>query len=412
MLAAALETCGQTQQFGFLDAGRGLDRHDARLALGERAGLVDHQRVDLLQALQRLGALDQHARLRAAPDADHDRHRRGETQRAGAGDDEDGDGRDQAIGEARLRSPDRPRRECQERRTDHGRHEPARDLVRQPLNGRAAALGLRHHLHDLREHRVAADLVGAHDEAARLVHGAADDPVADALGHGHGFSRHHGLVDRTSPFEDLAVDRHALAGPHAQAVADNDLIEAHILVRAVGPDAAGHLRGEIEQRANGAAGLLAGLQLQNLPEQHKHGDDGRRLEIDGNGAVMAAHRRREHTRQQGSDDAVDPRHAGAHGDQREHVEIAGLERGPGALEERPAGPQHDRCRQHELNPVRCLLAEPLMQIRQVPAHLQHEHRQGERQADPEPPGHVGEFGIGCRVRRHHLRLQRHAANGA
>ena len=36
-------------------------RRRARLALGQRAGLVDHQRVDLLQRLERLGVLDQHA---------------------------------------------------------------------------------------------------------------------------------------------------------------------------------------------------------------------------------------------------------------------------------------------------------------------------------------------------------------
>ena len=50
---------------------------------------------------------------------------------------------------------------------------------------------------------------------------------------------------------------------------------------------------EIEQRADGAAGLLARLQFQHLPEQNQHGDDGRSLEIDGDRAVMAAHRRRE-----------------------------------------------------------------------------------------------------------------------
>ena len=83
-----------------------------------------------------------------------------------------------------------------------------------------------------------------------------------------------------------------------------------------------------------------------------------------------------------------------------------------ALEERPARPQHDRCRQHELHPVRCLLAEPSMQVRQVSAHLQCEHRHGEHQADPEPPRHVGELGIGPRVGRRHLRLERHAADRA
>ena len=34
----------------------------------------------------------------------------------------------------------------------------AGDLVGQPLDRRAGALRLGHHLHDLREHRVAADL--------------------------------------------------------------------------------------------------------------------------------------------------------------------------------------------------------------------------------------------------------------
>jgi len=66
------------------------------LPFGQCAGLVDHQRVDLFHALQRLGILDQDAGLRAASDADHDRHRRRQSQRAGASDDQDADGRDQA----------------------------------------------------------------------------------------------------------------------------------------------------------------------------------------------------------------------------------------------------------------------------------------------------------------------------
>ncbi len=44
-----------------VEAGRRNDRRHRRLALGERAGLVDHQRVDLLHMLERLGVLDQDA---------------------------------------------------------------------------------------------------------------------------------------------------------------------------------------------------------------------------------------------------------------------------------------------------------------------------------------------------------------
>ena len=50
------------QHVVFVDAGRRRDRDQARLALGQRAGLVDDQRVDFPQQLDRLGVLEQHAR--------------------------------------------------------------------------------------------------------------------------------------------------------------------------------------------------------------------------------------------------------------------------------------------------------------------------------------------------------------
>ena len=50
-------------------------------------------------------------------------------------------------------------------------------------------------------------------------------------------------------------------------------------------DAMRGLRRQIEQRADRARGLLAGAQLQHLSEQHQHGDDRRRLEIDRDRAV-------------------------------------------------------------------------------------------------------------------------------
>ena len=121
--------------------------------------------------------------------------------------------------------------------------------------------------------------------------------------------------------DQLAVDRHLLARPHAQPVADRDGVERHHLVAVLG-DAERGLRREIEQRADRARGLLAGAQLQHLAEQHQHGDDGGRFEIDRDRAVMPAERRREQAGRERRDDAVDPRHAGAERDQREHVEVA------------------------------------------------------------------------------------------
>ncbi len=103
MLARVLDAGGEPQHVVRVEARRRNDRRHRRLAFGQRAGLVDHQRIDLLHALQRLGVLDQDAGLRAAPDADHDRHRRREAERAGAGDDQHRDRGDEAVGEARLR---------------------------------------------------------------------------------------------------------------------------------------------------------------------------------------------------------------------------------------------------------------------------------------------------------------------
>ncbi len=108
MLAGALDAGGNAEDVVFGKARRRHDRDHLGLALGQRARLVDHERVDLLHPLQRLGVLDQHAGLRAAADADHDRHRGRQAQRAGAGDDQHADGGDEAEGQPRLRSEPGP----------------------------------------------------------------------------------------------------------------------------------------------------------------------------------------------------------------------------------------------------------------------------------------------------------------
>ena len=64
MLARLLEAGGQPEQLRFVLAGHGHDRDHPGLSLGERAGLVDDQRIDPLEDLERLGVLDQHAGAR------------------------------------------------------------------------------------------------------------------------------------------------------------------------------------------------------------------------------------------------------------------------------------------------------------------------------------------------------------
>ena len=79
---------------------------------------------------------------------------------------------------------------------------------------------------------------------------------------------------------------------------------------------------ELEQGADGPAGLLARLELEHLAQQHEHRDDGGRLEVDRHGTVAAPKRGWKEAGQERGQDAIGPGYAGAHGDQGEHVEVA------------------------------------------------------------------------------------------
>ena len=138
VLAPLLEPGGEREHLVFREAGGRHHRDEARLALGERAGLVDDDGVDLLHDLERLGALDQDACLGAAAGGHHDGDRRGEAERTGTGDDQHGDGVHQGIGQARLGAPEAPRERRHHRHRHHRRHEPRGDDVGEALDGRAA----------------------------------------------------------------------------------------------------------------------------------------------------------------------------------------------------------------------------------------------------------------------------------
>ena len=54
-------------------------------------------------------------------------------------------------------------------------------------------------------------------------------------------ARDHRLVDRRRAVDHDAIDRNALAGPHAQAIADVHVLERNVALGAVGVDTAGRL---------------------------------------------------------------------------------------------------------------------------------------------------------------------------
>ena len=87
------------------------EQHDVRhprLALGDRAGLVEHDGAQLVRRLERVAVADEHAVLGALAGAHHDRRRRGQAQGAGARDDQHGDEVEQRVVERRRRAEDQP----------------------------------------------------------------------------------------------------------------------------------------------------------------------------------------------------------------------------------------------------------------------------------------------------------------
>ena len=168
----------------------------------------------------------------------------------------------------------------------------------------------------------------------------------------HRLAGHHRFVERRAPLDQLAVDRHLVARAAPAADRRPRRRRARPPRRRRSVTLMRGLRRQVEQRADRAGGLLAGAQLQHLAEQHQHGDDSRRLEIDRDRAVGAAKCRRKQAGRERRDDAVDPRHAGAERDQREHVEIAADDRLRAAHEERPARPQYDWRGERRVAPIR------------------------------------------------------------
>ncbi len=196
------------------------------------------------------------------------------------------------------------------------------------------------------------------------------------LAHRHRFAGDHGFIDRGSAFDQHAIDRNFFAGTNAQPVADHDDVERHVLIAAVIFDAPRGFGRKRDERADRARGRSAGAQFEHLAEQYQHGDNAGSLEIKRDATVLIVKRRGEKAGRQRRDDAVAISDACAHGDQREHIEVARDQRLDAAYEERPAAPQHHGRRQHKLRIRRNVAGQ--MQQTEMPAHIERHDRQREQ----------------------------------
>ena len=149
-------------------------------------------------------------------------------------------------------------------------------------------------------------LLGAHDEAAGAVERAADDAVAGVFRHRHRFAGHHRFIDarsalqharhRPAPFRRAARAAGRRPAPASSGISSS-LPSARTRRAVLGARSSSARMAPLVCRAR--------AQFQHLAEQHQHGDDRGRLEIDRRRAAVAAEGRRENAGRERRDDAVD-----------------------------------------------------------------------------------------------------------
>ena len=96
-----------------------------RLAFGQRARLVDNHGIDLFEYFERCGIFDQNTILGTLTRPHHDGHRRRQAERARTGNYQNRHRINESEGQGRFRSPDGPYGECDYRRRNDCRYEPA-----------------------------------------------------------------------------------------------------------------------------------------------------------------------------------------------------------------------------------------------------------------------------------------------
>ena len=256
--------------------GGGDDVRHLRPPFGERARFIQHHRIHLGQLLYGFCRFDEDAPAGARARRSHDGHRRGQPQRAGAGNHQHGDGA--VKGKFKAAARDQPGSQRHRRNAHHHRHEDAGNAVGQFGNGRLGGGCLLHQGDDARNGGIAAHLFGAHLEIAAAADTGRGHAVPHRLFFGDGFPGQRRSVDGAVPLHDDAVCRDALPGAHHQNIAHGNLLgrDFHFLPVAQQRRRLGR---QIHQLADGFGRLAAGTGFQIFAQGNERQDHARSLKI-------------------------------------------------------------------------------------------------------------------------------------
>ena len=176
---------------------------EPKIAVSHRAGFVQHQHIDLAHGFEGPAIADQQARLRSGADRGGNGQRGGQSERAGAGDDQNRGGAHQRRADAGVERGQK--RKVAHGEQDHRGDEDARDAVHGALDGRAAAERPLHQADNLDQGALVAGAGGADLDYAARVEAPGNDLVAGPLGNGSGFSTQQRFIGVGFAFENDAI---------------------------------------------------------------------------------------------------------------------------------------------------------------------------------------------------------------
>ena len=264
MFTSTLKTRREAQQLLFIESLNERNRYQLRSAFSQGSGLIDDQSVDFAKHFDCLGILEQDAGLSPLAGGNHDRHRRCQAKRAGARNNQHGDGVNDCISHSRFWAHGGPHNKRDDRDQNHSRNKVTRNDVCQFLNGRAATLSFYYHLHDLRQQSFGPYSLRFHNERAGPVDGCADYAIARFLLNWDWFTGDHRFINRAIPFDHDTIHRNLLAGTNAEVIAFVYLVKRNVLFTAIRCNPPRSLRRQTKQRPDRGARRAAGLKFQHL----------------------------------------------------------------------------------------------------------------------------------------------------
>jgi len=267
-----------------------------RFAVGDRAGLIQRQIVELEAALQVHATLDQNAFARRCREAADDGHRGGDHQCARAGHHQQ---------HQRAVDPVEPHRAHEQRRNDrhgqrqreHHRGVDFRELIDEALGRSARPLSLLDGMDDPRQGRVVRRRSHRVFQRTGLVDGAGEDFVAHGFLHRQAFAGDRRLIDGRTAADHFTVQCDALTGFYPHPGAEFDAFNLLFDPVAVGLLHRGLFRGHLHQAADGVARAIQRARLNQfghgkqehhhrrfrpLPDQHRtgHRDAHQRIDVE------------------------------------------------------------------------------------------------------------------------------------